>query len=170
MHEFRDIYLWGNAMDDIAVARVLHILALVHWIGGVSLVTVVLLPAVRRVAEPARRIALFEEIEGRFSLQAKFSVTLAGLSGLYLTHRLQAWDRFLDPHYWWMPAMALVWLIFTIVLFIAEPLFLHSWFRSRAALDSEGTFSLIQRAHWMLLAISTLTIAGAALGSHGVYF
>lgn len=157
-------------MDDITVARLVHILALVHWIGGVSLVTAVLLPAVRRFAEPARRIAVFEEIEGRFSFQAKISVTLAGLSGFWMTYRLQAWDRFLDPHFWWMPAMALVWAIFSFVLFIAEPFFLHAWFRARAARDPDGTFALIQRAHWVLLAISALTIAGAALGSHGVYF
>ncbi|MBL8642423.1 MAG: hypothetical protein JNK21_00710 [Rhodospirillaceae bacterium] len=157
-------------MDDLALARLIHILALIHWIGGVSLVTAVLLPAVRRFAEPTRRIAVFEEIEGRFSFQAKISVTLAGLSGLYLTYRLEAWARFLDLHFWWMPAMALVWAIFSFVLFIAEPLFLHAWFRKRAAHDPDGTFAFIQRAHWILLALSTLTIAGAALGSHGFYF
>lgn len=157
-------------MDDIAVARLVHIVAIVHWIGGVSLVTAVLLPAVARFSEPSRRIAVFEEIEGRFSFQAKISVTLAGLSGFYMTYRLQAWDRFLDPHFWWMHAMVLVWTIFTVVLFIAEPFFLHAWFRNRAARDPDGTFALIQRAHWVLLSVSVLTIGGAALGGHGVYF
>ena len=35
-------------MDDVTLARAIHVLAVVLWIGGVALVTTVLLPAVRR--------------------------------------------------------------------------------------------------------------------------
>jgi uncharacterized membrane protein len=35
-------------MDDLAVARTIHVLAVVLWIGGVAMVTTILLPAVRR--------------------------------------------------------------------------------------------------------------------------
>lgn len=157
-------------MDDLAVARAIHVLAVVHWIGGVALVTAVILPAVARLSEPSRRIEAFEEIEGRFSAQAKVSVTLAGLSGFYMTHGLDAWDRFADPQFWWMHAMVLVWAVFTAVLFVVEPLFLHAWFRRRAARDPDGTFLLILRAHRILLALSAATVAGAVLGSHGVLF
>ena len=87
-----------------------------------TLVTLVILPAIRRFSEPQRRAALFEEIEGRFAFQAKISVTLVGLSGFYMTWRLEAWDRFADPAFWWMHAMVLVWALFTFVLFVAEPL------------------------------------------------
>jgi putative copper export protein len=157
-------------LDDITIARVLHLLAVVHWIGGVAVVTTVILPAVKRFSEPARRVSIFEEVEGRFSLQAKLSVTVAGLSGFYMTHRLDAWDRFADPQFWWMHVMTLVWAIFTFVLFIGEPLFLHAWFRRRAAEDADGTFDLIQRAHWVLLTLSAITVAGAGLGAHGALF
>lgn len=157
-------------MNDLAIARVLHMLAIVHWIGGVAFVTTVILPAVARLSEPALRIALFEEIEGRFSLQAKISVTLAGLSGFYLTWRMDAWDRFTDLQFWWMSAMALVWAVFAVILFVVEPVFLHAWFRGRAAQEPAGTFAFIQLAHWVLLALSALTIVGAALGAHGMLF
>ncbi len=66
--------------------------------------------------------------------------------------------------------MVMVWAIFSIVLFIAEPLVLHAWFRSRAVEDPDGTFAIIQRAHWLLLILSVLAIGGAALGAHGVFF
>jgi uncharacterized membrane protein len=157
-------------MDDIVIARVLHILALVHWIGGVALVTMVILPSVARMSDPSGRMQTFEEIEGRFSFQAKFSVTVAGLSGFYMTFRTDAWYRFADPQFWWMPAMVLVWAVFTFVLFVAEPAFLHAWFHRRAQRDPAGTFALVQLAHWVLLTLSALTIAGAALGAHGVLF
>ena len=35
-------------MDDLALARALHVLAVVIWIGGVSMATTVAIPAVRR--------------------------------------------------------------------------------------------------------------------------
>jgi uncharacterized membrane protein len=157
-------------LDDFAIARAVHVLAVVHWIGGVTFVALVLLPASARHSEPSRRIAAFEEAEGRFSFQAKISVTLAGLSGFYMAWRLDAWDRFLHAQFWWMHAMVLVWAIFTFILFIGEPLFLDAWFRRRAARDEKGTLTLILRAHWVLLSLGALTVAGAALGAHGISF
>lgn len=157
-------------MDGFALARALHLLAVVHWIGGLFFVTTVLLPAVARLAEPARRVDFFEAVESRFAAQAKLSVTLAGLTGLYMVHALKAWDRFASLSFWWMHAMALVWALFTFVLFVAEPLFLHAWFRRRAARDAAGTFALVRRAHWALLALSAAAVAGAALGARGVFF
>lgn len=154
-------------MDDLGLARALHVLAIVHWIGGVAMVTAVILPAVARLADPRRRLAVFEEIESRFSFQAKFSVTIAGATGFYMTHRLQAWDRFADAQFWWMHAMVAVWAVFTFVLFVGEPLFLHSWLRKSAARAPERTFAIVRRAHWLLLAVSLLTIIGAVLGAHG---
>ncbi|MBB5518459.1 hypothetical protein [Amphiplicatus metriothermophilus] len=157
-------------MTDIAIARGLHVLAVVHWIGGVFMATAVILPAIARLAEPERRVALFEAVERRFSSQAKLSVTLAGLTGFYITHRYDAWGRFLDPGYWWMHAMTLVWALFAFVLFVAEPLFLHAWFRRRAAAAPESTFMLIQRFHFCLLIVSLVTIGAAVLGAHGILF
>lgn len=157
-------------MDDLTIARALHVIAVVHWIGGVAMVTAVILPAVARLEEKERRLALFEAIEGRFSAQAKVSVTLAGITGFYMTHRLAAWDRFLDPGFGWMHAMVLVWAVFTVVLFVAEPLVLDAWFRRRAASDPEGTFAIVRRAHWLLLSVSAVTVAAAVLGAHGMLF
>jgi uncharacterized membrane protein len=157
-------------MDDIVIARVLHILAIVHWIGGVAFVTLVVLPAIARLGAPAQRIALFEQVEGRFSLHAKASVLLAGASGFYMTWRMEAWYRLADIHFWWMHAMIALWAVFSIILFVAEPLWLHAWFHRRAATAPESTFALVQRLHRVLLALAVVTVAGAGLGAHGVVF
>jgi len=155
-------------MEDVTIARALHVLAVVHWIGGVGMVTAVILPALARRDVAETRLAQFDAIEGRFAAQAKYSVTITGLTGLYMIWRLDLWSRFLDLHYWWMHAMVFVWFVFTLVLFIAEPLFLHSWFHRRAAREPGSTFALIQRAHWFLFAISVVTVTAAVLGAHGV--
>jgi hypothetical protein len=69
-----------------------------------------------------------------------------------------------------MAAMVLVWALFTLMLFILEPLVLHRWFEQRARHDPAGTLTLIVRMHWLLLVVSLLTIAGAVAGSHGAFF
>ena len=153
-------------MDTFAIARALHVLAVVHWIGGVAMVTLVILPSLMRMP-PADRLTTFETVEGRFGAQARLSTLIAGATGLWMTWDLWAWDRFADPTFWWMHAMVLVWALFTVVLFVAEPLVLHRWFHARAQRDPEGTFALVLRFHRLLLALSALTIAGAVLGAHG---
>ena len=153
-------------MDDAAVARAIHVLGVVLWIGGVGFVTTVLLPAVRRMKSPQERVAFFEAVEGRFAWQARATTALVGLSGFYLIETWDLWYRFADAAFWWMHAMVLVWLVFTVMLFIAEPLVLHRWFLDRAAEKPESTFRLIQRMHWVLFIISLVTVAGAVIGSH----
>ena len=155
-------------MDDVILARALHVLVVVLWIGGVAFVTTVLLPAVRDLQAPGELVALFETAERRFGNQARVTTVLTGLSGLYMVVRLDLWDRFLSAEYWWMHAMVAVWLLFTLMLFIAEPLFLDRWLLARAKARPEATFKLIERLHWILLALSLITLTGAVLGSHGV--
>lgn len=155
------------SVEALGLARVLHVLGVVLWIGGVAMVTTVLLPAVRRMKAPEERVAFFEAVESRFAWQARGTTLLTGLSGFWLVHALGAWGRFAEPAFWWMHAMVAVWAIFTLMLFVLEPLFLHRWFLARARRDPEGTFARIQRLHWVLLAVSLVTVAGAVAGSHG---
>jgi len=162
---------WTNSlMPELVIARLLHVLGVVLWIGGVALVTTVLLPATRRLKTPQERIEFFETVESGFALQARITTLLTGLSGLYLVYKLNLWQRFLHIEYWWMHAMVLVWALFTLILFVLEPLWLHRRFRERARRDPEGTLAMISRLHWLLLAASVITIAGAAAGSHGWSF
>ena len=152
-------------MDDLAVARALHVVGVVIWIGGVSMVTTIVLPA--RFASVDQHICVFEAVERRFAWIARTMTLLVGFSGLYMIWKLDLWERFFDHSYWWMHAMVCVWAVFTFVLFVAEPLFLHRRFAERVRIAPEATFRLAQRLHWILLLISLITIAGAVAGAHG---
>jgi len=156
-------------VDDVTIARSLHVIAVVLWIGGVAFVTTALLPAMRGFTTPEERVRFFEIVERRFGGQARFTTALAGLTGLYMVVRLDLWDRFLSVAYWWMHAMVAVWLLFTLMLFVAEPLFLHRWLLARARAKPESTFRLVEWLHWILLTLSLVTLLGAVLGSHGVF-
>lgn len=154
-------------MDDLAIARVLHVLAVVIWIGGVAMVTMVILPAMTSSVAPNERLRTFEALERRFAWIARIMTLIAGFSGLYMLWKLDLWSRFSDPSFWWMHAMVLVWAVFSFMLFVAEPLFLHRVFAARVQRDPEGSFRSIQTLHWILLLISLVTIAGAVAGVHG---
>src|SRR6185437_10059312 len=99
------------AMDE-AVARAIHVVAVVIWIGGVAFVTMIVLPILRARREPGGSMTVFRAVEKRFARLARGAVLFAGLSGLYLLNRLDLWNRFLSPRFWWMHAMVIMWLLF----------------------------------------------------------
>jgi hypothetical protein len=69
-----------------------------------------------------------------------------------------------------MHAMVAIWTLFSVILFVAEPLFLHHWFLENAQRDPEGTFRRIELLHRILLTIGLITVFGAVSGSHGWSF
>lgn len=150
----------------MTLARAVHVLSVIHWIGGVAFVTLVVLP-LARVASSGRRLALFAAVEHRFSAQVKISVPLAGLSGFYMVGRLDAWPRLLDPSQWWLGAMVALWLAFMVILFVVEPV-LGGRFLDPEQADPDTTLRHVQRAHGLLLGLASVVAASAVLGAHGL--
>ena len=155
-------------IEWLAVARAIHVLAIVHWIGGLLFVTLVILPSLLAL-EPTSRLAMFDRLERRFSAQARVSTLLAGVTGFYMIEGFGHWTRIADPHFWWLGAMIALWAIFMVMLFVAEPLFLHAWFDRRATRDPDGAFRLALRGHRILSGFAALTVMGAAGGAHGLF-
>ncbi|CAI3926071.1 Uncharacterized membrane protein [Commensalibacter communis] len=156
-------------MYDVVVARAIHVLSIVIWIGGVCMVTTILLPSLRRYFPIQERLSLFHKIEERFAWQARFVVLLTGMSGFYMVWRLSAWNRFHHISYWWMNAMLLIWVLFMVMLFVLEPLFLEKKLHQMSNENPERAYKLVQRLHWVLLILSCITIMGAVMGSHGFW-
>lgn len=155
------------SMDDVEIARAVHVAAVVVWIGGLTMATTVILPLVRSKEWPVeKRLILFEGVERRFVWQARTAVVLVGLSGFYMVSRYDLWNRFATISFWWMHAMVAVWLIFALLLFVIEPFILHRRVR-RGPSGDEPTFTLLHLAHWTLLILSVVTVLAAVAGSHG---
>ena len=153
--------------EAFIVARILHVLGVVIWIGSVAFVTTVVLPTIRSIPDAQKQLVLFESIESRFAWQARAVTLITGLSGFYMLYSLDAWDRFLDASFWWVHLMTFVWLVFTLVLFIFEPLFLHRWFHEAAQENPGRSFRILQRLHWILLTLSLIAIVGGVAGTRG---
>lgn len=156
--------------DYYILSRVLHVVGVVLWIGGVAFVTTVLIPSLKTTVEADSRLALFEQLEGRFALQARVVTVITGASGFYMLEFLNAWERYQSIQFWWMHLMTFIWLIFTVVLFVLEPLVLHRWFRQQALKDSDNAFRWLHRMHKILLTLSIVAVAGAVAGAHGYVF
>jgi uncharacterized membrane protein len=156
--------------DVFVLARAVHVLGVVLWIGGVAFVTLVLLPALKTISDGEQRLSLFEQLEGRFANQARIVTVITGVAGFCMIEFMDVWQRYQLIEYWWMHLMTIIWVIFTLVLFVLEPLVLHRVFHKKAMQNSDRAFKLIHRMHKILLSLSLLAVFGAVAGSHGFQF
>jgi len=154
-------------MNTLALLRAAHVLGVVIWIGGVFMVTAVLLPALRCGELGADQLRAFRSIEGRFVWIARACVLLVGASGLWLIEALDMWPRFALAGFWWMHLMLATWAVFALLLFVLEPLVLHRWFPAWATRDPQRALAFMQWAHVFLLLLTLVTVAASVAGAHG---
>lgn len=157
-------------MADLTIARAIHILSIVIWMGGAAFVTMVLIPVIRNPSFKTEQLSIFKTVENRFASIARAVVILAGLSGFYMTYKMNAWGRFVEAQYFWMHAMALVWLVFVIALFVIEPFFIKN--HGRMVKDDHNIEDLkkTQLVHIVILVLSLIAIFISVLGAHGFFY
>jgi uncharacterized membrane protein len=159
----------GSLVPDWGiVARVIHVLAVVIWIGSVWLVTTVLLPGMRR-KPPEDWVREFDAIEHGFAPQARIAVLLVLLSGLYMLYAYDLWDRFAQSAFWWMHLMVGVWLLFASLLFIIEPLVFRHVVHRGAKSAPGATLALMLWLHRVVLGLALVAVIAAVAGSHGLF-
>jgi hypothetical protein len=83
-----------------------------------------------------------------------------------MMHVLNAWSNL----HWWIILMIVVWALFTLVLFVLEPLFLHKWFHQQAEQNNERTFMVLQIMHMILLSVSLLAVLAGVAGAHSLFY
>jgi uncharacterized membrane protein len=134
----------------------IHVLSVVWWIGGVFTVTTSLLPIFNRLPPP-ERIERNNEFEHPIANQARIAVLLVGITGF--------WMYTLVPgaiaHTWWVGLMLLVWVLFTVLLFVAEPLRLPA---KLGVIHNPRKFLVL---HAVLLTLALAAIAGGVIGARG---
>jgi uncharacterized membrane protein len=154
-------------IDDLALARAIHVLALVHWIGGVAAVTTIVLPSARRLPTAHEALAAFETFERRFAAQARISILLVGLSGAYMLTKLGAWTLLQYASFWWLHLMIAVWALFAIMVYGLEPLIIHRLFHEFVLRDKDRALALAIRLHAAALVVSAFAIGAGIMGAHG---
>jgi len=54
-------------MNELVLARVVHVLCVVFWIGGVAMITTIVLPVLASMPTTERKIEFLDRIKIRFS-------------------------------------------------------------------------------------------------------
>jgi uncharacterized membrane protein len=147
------------------IARVLHVLSLIIWIGGLATVTTVILPTIHRLDSSEQKAWLFDQVERRFRPQARVAWLIVGATGAYMLAWLGAWARFVNIRYWWMDFMVALWAVFGLILFVVEPLAVGPQVRHQ---PTQKMLSRFQTLHWALLITSLLVIGTVVAGIYGI--
>jgi uncharacterized membrane protein len=149
-------------LNTYAILRGIHVLAIILWIGGVAFVTTVLLPSLRKRGDD---YPTFEMLEHSFGMQAKVTTQVALVTGLGMLWVTEGWDRLTNT--WWLWAMLLAWAMFTVMLFVLEPVVVHKMLHEKSKKDPAGTLKLLQRLHYLLLTVGLVAAVGGVIGAHG---
>lgn len=152
-------------MLDLRIALAIHVISVIWWIGGLAMVTTVLLPGLRRGFHPDPGSAL-AYIEQHFAPQARIAVLLVGGTGVYMLSRLHAWRWLELSQFWWLDAMLGYWFLFALMLFVLEPLGLHRWMKREATVNGNRLHRM-QRVHALMLILGIVIVLGAVIGNHG---
>lgn len=141
-------------------AIAVHLLAVLWWIGGLTFVTLVVLPVLRhgRIANPDE---LLEHFESRFAPQARIAIVLAGISGGYLLWVTGLWRALDRPAFWYLDAMIAYWVLFALVLFVLKPtgLLQRAVF---AGSNPEAGWRRFHIVHAVLLALAVIVVGATA--------
>ena len=141
------------------IALIIHVLAVVIWIGGVAFVTMITFPMIQRSTSSFEQVMIFQGTEHRFGKIAKVMVILTGISGFYLLS--------IKGFSIGAGIMIFVWTLYASLLFFLEkPLFKRLFETPGKQLDTKQIFFRLQVFHWIILVLSFSTIAAGIWVGH----
>lgn len=99
----------------------LHMLAAVTWIGSLATISLLVLPAAKRILPPSEQLAIVTAIQGRVEGLAWFSVALLAVTGLFQMSSNPHYDGFLATSNQWSLAM-LTKHVLTVIMVVVSAL------------------------------------------------
>ena len=85
----------------LALIYWIHMLATVTWIGGIVAISILVLPAAKRVLKPVDQRALLDAMQKRLEPLAWFSITALIATGLFQLSANEHYNGFLDVSTQW---------------------------------------------------------------------
>jgi uncharacterized membrane protein len=150
--------------------HIIHLVAVILWIGGLAFVTIIIFPVIFKTPDPLQKVLTFQRIEHRFARLARFFVVITGASGLVML-AITGWHKTLFtsggvP----LTFMFVLWIFWMVMLFGVEPLVIKKMLERMAKEGTEMTidsvFKRVNRMHWVLLFASLLASIAGALTAH----
>jgi uncharacterized membrane protein len=153
--------------DFFVLMRMLHVVGVVLWIGGVAFMALVLLPTLRSLPDPEKNFKIFAAVEGRFKRLAKVITMITGLTGFFMLYWMDAWHRYQELSFWWVHLMTFIWVFFTLVLFVVEPILIKRNIHEKAMRDPAATLRFMNRMLRVIVTLGIIAAFGAVSAVHG---
>ncbi len=153
-----------------SLMHIIHIVAVIIWIGGLAFVTMIIFPIILKTQDPLQKVLLFQKVEHRFARMARVYNLLVGISGFTMLF-MMGWHRALLTRAG-LPLlfMLLVWVFWAVMLFGLEPLVVRKTIENMAKekerLDIDGIFRRMNRLHWILLTLSLAVVMAGSIFAH----
>lgn len=156
-----------------ALMHIIHLLAVILWIGGLAFVTTIALPQAIRNPDPLQKVLSFQRLEHRFAPLARWYNLAVGISGAVMLVQL-GWHRLLfTAQAIPLTFMVVIWVFWFVMLFGLEPFIikrmLEKMSKGGEKLEIETVFARMNRLHWVMLVVSLAASAAGAISAHGFF-
>ena len=147
----------------MALFKLIHLLAVVVWVGGMFFAYLVLRPSAAEMLQPPERLRLWDKVFERFFNWVWLAVLLLLSSGFYLIYLFGGISQVPRYVHWMLLLGIVMLLIFTYVFFVCYVRFnllvaAQDWPKAGAALAT------IRKLVAMNLTIGLLTVAVVIVG------
>ena len=146
----------------MAVTKLLHVLGVVVWVGGMFFAYLALRPVAAQQLEPSQRLKLWQGVLQRFFFWVWFAVALILGSGSYMMWQLGGMSA--PPHVYTMMLLGLVMMLIFVHVYFAPFRRLQ---RSIAAQDWTTAGAALNRIRIMVAANLTLGLITIAVATFG---
>lgn len=151
--------------------HIVHLLAVVLWIGGLAFVTGIVLPMAIKTPDALQKVLTFQRVEHRFAPLAKWYNIITGISGFVMVWQMGWYDLYFTREGLALTFMTAVWVFWFVMLVGLEPIVIRKMLEKMARegdkMDIDGIFRKVKNLHWFMVAISLAAAAAGAVVAHG---
>lgn len=144
--------------------KLVHLLSILVWVGGMFFAYVVLRPAAVDVLEPPHRLKLWDAVFGRFFVWVWASIALLLISGLYMIHLYGGMDH-VGPHVHIMLALGIAMIAIYGHVYFALYRKLNRFVSGQNWKEAGEMLGKIRKMVRLNLALGLLTVCVAVVGA-----
>ncbi|MFZ3071778.1 MAG: hypothetical protein WA162_00850 [Thermodesulfobacteriota bacterium] len=156
-----------------SMMHVIHLIAVILWIGGLGFITILVLPLIIKMPDPLQKVLFFQRIEHKFAPMARVYNAITGITGFTMMFMTGAQSVLFTRAGLPLLFMSGVWVFWAIMLFGLEPIIIRRMLDNMAKggkkMEIEAVFSRMNRLHLALLALSLAAVAAGAAFAHGFF-
>ena len=151
--------------------HIIHLITVIIWIGGLSFITIIVIPMLISWDDPLQKVLTFQRIEHRFAPVARIYNIITGVTGFVMVYLTGWYKLYHTAKGLPLLIMTIIWLVWFVMLFGLEPLIvkkmLDRMVKSGVKMEIEAVFSRMNKMHWVLLLLSLVASTAGIIFAHG---